>query len=46
MGGWRASENRSLRVFRLEEVTGRRRRLHNEKLHKLFSSENIVRMMN
>jgi hypothetical protein len=41
-------ENRVLRIiFGLEtdEVTGGLRKLHNEKLHSLYSSPNIIRMI-
>jgi hypothetical protein len=41
-------ENRVLRrIFgpRREEVTGDWRRLHNEELHNLYSSSNIIRMI-
>jgi len=44
----RVSENMVLRrIFRprSEEVTGRRRRLHNEKLNGLYSSPNIMRVI-
>jgi hypothetical protein len=36
---------RGLRIYGLKrvEVTGRRRRLHNEELHDLYSSPNIIR---
>jgi hypothetical protein len=42
------SENRVLRrIFRpkREEVAGGWRRLHNEELHNLYASPNIVRVM-
>jgi hypothetical protein len=41
------SENRALRIFRPErdEVTGGWRKLHNEELHGLYSSLNIIRMI-
>jgi hypothetical protein len=45
--GLRVFENRVLRrVFGPErdEVTGGWRKLHNEKLHSLFSSRNIIRV--
>jgi hypothetical protein len=45
---WRVSENRVLRrIFgpKREEVAGGWRRLHNEKLHNLYSSLNIIRMI-
>jgi hypothetical protein len=35
-------ENRALRR---DEVTGDWRKLHNEELHKLYSSSNIIRMI-
>jgi hypothetical protein len=41
-------ENRVLRrIFepRREEVTGDWRKLHNEELHNLYSSPNIIRMI-
>jgi hypothetical protein len=44
----RVFENRVLRrIFRLkrDEVTGDRRKLHNEELHNLYSSPNIIRMI-
>jgi hypothetical protein len=44
----RVFENRVLRrIFRpkRDEVTGEWRRLHNEKLHALYSSPNIIRMI-
>jgi hypothetical protein len=42
-------ENRELRrTFGLkrDEVTGDWRKLHNEELHKLYSTPNIIRMIN
>jgi hypothetical protein len=41
-------ENRVLRIFgpKREEVAGGWRRLHNEELHKLYASPNIVRVIN
>jgi hypothetical protein len=35
------------RIFgpKRDEVTGDRRKLHNEELHKLYSSPNIIRMI-
>jgi hypothetical protein len=35
------------RIFgpKRDEVTGGRRKLHDEELHKLYSSSNIIRMM-
>jgi hypothetical protein len=41
----RVFENRALRIFRpkRDEVTGGWRKLHNEKLHNLYSSSNIIR---
>jgi hypothetical protein len=44
----RVFENRVLRrIFgpRRDEVTGDWRKLHNEKLHNLYSSPNIIRMV-
>jgi len=44
----RVYENRVLRrIFgpRREEITGERRRLHNEELNDLYSSPNIVRVI-
>jgi hypothetical protein len=44
----RVSENRLLRrifVQKRDEVTGGWRKLHNEELHNLYSSSNIIRMM-
>jgi hypothetical protein len=40
-------ENRVLRIFgpRRNEVTGDWRKLHNEELHNLYSSTNIIRMI-
>jgi hypothetical protein len=43
----RVFENRVLRrIFglKIDEVTGDWRKLHNEELHKLYSSSNIIRM--
>jgi hypothetical protein len=39
-------ENRVLRIFgpKRDEVTGGWRKLHNEELHNLYSSPNIIRM--
>jgi hypothetical protein len=45
----RVFENRVLRrIFgpRRDEVTGDRRKLHNDELHNLYSSPNIIRMIN
>jgi hypothetical protein len=47
--GLRASQNRVLRrIFgpKRDEVTGDWRKLHNEDLHNLYSSPNIIRMIN
>jgi hypothetical protein len=44
----RVSENRVLRrIFgpKRDEVTGDRRKLHNEELHNLYSFPNIIRML-
>jgi hypothetical protein len=44
----RVSENRDLkRIFgsKRDEVTGDWRKLHNEELHNLYSSPNIIRML-
>jgi hypothetical protein len=44
----RSSENRVLRrIFgpKRDEVTGEWRKLHNEELHDLYSSPNIVRVI-
>jgi hypothetical protein len=40
-------ENRVLRIFgsKRDEVTGGCRKLHNEKLHNLYSSPRIIRMI-
>jgi hypothetical protein len=40
-------ENRVLRIFgpKRDEETSGRRKLHNEELHKLYSSPNISRMI-
>jgi len=44
----RVFENRVLRIFgpRRDEVTREWRRLHNEELNELYSSPNIVRVIN
>jgi hypothetical protein len=44
----RVFENRVLRIFgpKRDEVTGGSRTLHNEELHNLYSSSNIIRMIN
>jgi hypothetical protein len=36
-----------LRIYKLkmDEVTGRRRRLHNEELHDMYSSPNIIQVI-
>jgi hypothetical protein len=42
-------ENRVLpRIFgpKIDEVTGDWRKLHNEELHNLYSSPNVIRMIN
>jgi hypothetical protein len=42
-------ENRVLRIIfgpKRDEVTGGWRKLHNEELHNLYSSPNIIRMIN
>jgi hypothetical protein len=47
--GLRVSENRMLRrIFgpKRDEVMGEWRKLHNEELHNLYSSPNIIRMTN
>jgi hypothetical protein len=44
----RVIENRVLRrtfTLKSDEVTGRWRKLHNEKLHNLYSSPSIIRMI-
>jgi hypothetical protein len=43
----RVFENTVLRIFglRRDEVTGDWRKLHNEELHKLYSSPNIIRII-
>jgi hypothetical protein len=44
----RVFENRVLRrIFRLKrhEVTGGWRKLHNEELHKLYSSQRVIKMI-
>jgi hypothetical protein len=40
-------ENRVMRIFtpKAEEVVGGWRRLHNEDLHNLFASANIIRVI-
>jgi hypothetical protein len=40
-------ENRVMRIFghKREEVAGGWRRLHNEELHKLYASPNIIRVV-
>jgi hypothetical protein len=40
-------ENRVLRIFgpKRDEVTGGWRKLHNEELHRLYSSPSIIRMV-
>jgi len=46
---WRAFKNRVLRrIFgpKREEVVGGWRRLHNEELHNLYASSNIIRVVN
>ena len=46
--GLRVFENRVLkRIFgpNRDEVTGERRRLHNEELHDLYSPPNVIRMI-
>jgi hypothetical protein len=47
-GTWRVFENRVLRrIFGLkrDEVIGGWRKLHNEELHNLYGSPNIIRMI-
>jgi hypothetical protein len=41
------SKNRELRIFgpKRDKVTGGWRRLHNEELHNLYSSPNIIRVI-
>jgi hypothetical protein len=43
----RVFENRVLRIFgaKRDEVTGCWRKLHNEELHNLYPSPNIIRMI-
>jgi hypothetical protein len=43
----RVFENRVLRIFgpKRDEVTGEWRELHNEELHNVYSSPNIIRMI-
>jgi hypothetical protein len=44
----RVTENRVLRIIfgpKREEVTGGWRRLHNEELHNLYASPNIIRVI-
>jgi len=42
----RVFENRVLRIFGpKEEVVGGSRKLHNEELHKLFASPNIIQVI-
>jgi len=43
----RVFENRVLRLFgaKKNEVTGERRKLHNEKLNDLYRSPNIIRVI-
>jgi hypothetical protein len=43
----RGFENRVLRIFgsKRDEVTGDRRKLHNDELHNLYSSPYIIRMI-
>jgi hypothetical protein len=40
-------ENKMLGIFgpRKDEVTGERRKLHNEELHNLYSSPSIIRII-
>jgi hypothetical protein len=48
MGALRVFENRVLRRIygpKRDDVTGGWRRLHNEKVHNLYSSPNIIRMI-
>jgi hypothetical protein len=44
----KVSENSVLRIFiaKRDEETGGWRKLHNEELHNLYSSPNIIRMIN
>jgi hypothetical protein len=46
-GTWMVFENRVLRLFgpKRDEVTGGWRKLYKEKLHNLYSSPNIIRMI-
>jgi hypothetical protein len=43
----RVFENRVMRIFgpKRDEVTGERRKLHNEELHDLYSSSSIIRII-
>jgi hypothetical protein len=44
----RVFENRVMRIFgpKREEMAESRRRLHNEKLHNLYPSPNVIRVIN
>jgi hypothetical protein len=45
---WKTYENRVLRRIsepKMDEITGSRRKMHNEELHNLYSWPNIIRMI-